>query len=520
MQPIAASRPSVVLALAGCLLVLPGATECSTAAPPADGRRRSPRRSQFGQPVAARRARAVPRCRPGRRVARADDADGAAALAGARLEAERNVIDVFKAAAPATVFVTQKRMVRDWSMRALEVPAGTGTGFLWDRRGTWSRTITWSTAGAAQGRYSVTLHSQKTYDAELLGGDPNKDVAVLKLINCDEPLTPLPLLPPEVKLEVGQTAIAIGNPFGLDHTLTTGVISALGREVQGYGGVTIRDMIQTDASINPGNSGGPLIDSGGYLIGMNTMIFSKTGSSAGIGFAVPVSVVRRVVPQVIPPAACSTRASASSRCPTTMRPRARASPGSWSRGCSRARRRSRPASAACSRTAAGEILLGDIIVGIDAHAVEDYDDLYNAFDRYKVGDEVSVKLIREAARPRSSCGSSTSRDGVGADCRATRCYARRVDQLRRAIKSDFSLRVVAAVTTELVAEACDRHALRGVEAVALGRALTAGCLLTTLTKHATERLRVRAARLGAAARAAGRCRGDGSVRGCLQRLSS
>ena len=313
---------------------------------------------------------------------------------GARLEAEQNVIDVFRAAAPATVFVTQKRIVRDLSMRALETPAGTGTGFVWDTAGHVVTNYHVVDSGRAQGRYSVTLHSQKTYDAELLGGDPNKDVAVLKLIGCDEPLTPLPLLPPDVKLAVGQTAIAIGNPFGLDHTLTTGVVSALGREVQGYGGVTIRDMIQTDASINPGNSGGPLIDSGGYLIGMNTMIFSKTGTSAGIGFAVPVSAVRRVVPQVIATGRVQHPGIGIEPLPDHYAARAgiagvvvtRVSPGSPAqqvgiRGLVQDRR--------------GEISLGDIIVGIDEHVVKDFDDLYNAFDRFEVGDEVTVKLVRE-----------------------------------------------------------------------------------------------------------------------------
>jgi len=381
-----------VLALAGCLLVLPGATECSTGAPPTPS---APEIAQADPPVAAP-VSAVGQTAPSglAPVAAPTTPTVRPPSPGARLEAERNVIDVFKAAAPATVFVTQKRMVRDWSMRALEVPAGTGTGFVWDRAGHVVTNYHVVDSGRAQGRYSVTLHSQKTYDAELLGGDPNKDVAVLKLLNCSEPLTPLPLLPPDVNLEVGQTAIAIGNPFGLDHTLTTGVISALGREVQGYGGVTIRDMIQTDASINPGNSGGPLLDSGGYLIGMNTMIFSKSGSSAGIGFAVPVSVVRRVVPQVITTGRVATPGIGIEPLPDHYAARAgiagvvvtRVFPGSPAqqaglRGLQQDRR--------------GEILLGDIIIGIDAHKVEDYDDLYNALDRYKVGDEVSVKLIRD-----------------------------------------------------------------------------------------------------------------------------
>ena len=313
---------------------------------------------------------------------------------GARLEAEQNVIDVFRAAAPATVFVTQKRVVRDWSMRALEVPAGSGTGFIWDDQGHVVTNYHVVDTGRSRGSYSVTLFSQKTYDAQFLGGDPNKDIAVLKLVGCDEPLTPIRVLPSGQTLEVGQTAIAIGNPFGLDHTLTTGVVSALGREVQGYGGVTIRDMIQTDASINPGNSGGPLLDSGGNLIGMNTMIFSKTGSSAGIGFAVPVSTVRRVVPQIVAKGRVEHPGIGIEPLPDAYAARVgvqgviitRSFPGG-------------PAHQAgirgLSQDVTGEVLLGDVIVGIDEHRVRNYDDLYNALDRYKVGDEVEVKLLRE-----------------------------------------------------------------------------------------------------------------------------
>ena len=397
--------PSLVLVLSGCLLMLPGVNECSTHVDP------EPVEAEIARgtaPVAA--AAATPVLTPMAALPGTPELPASTATStatgtqttptmrppspAARLEAERNVIDVFKAAAPATVFVTQKRLVRDWSMRALEVPSGTGTGFLWDTAGHVVTNYHVVDSGRVQGRYSVTLQSQKTYDAELLGGDPNKDVAVLKLLNCDEPLTPLPVLPAEEKLEVGQTAVAIGNPFGLGHTLTTGVISALGREVQGYGGVTIRDMIQTDASINPGNSGGPLLDSGGYLIGMNTMIFSKTGSSAGIGFAVPVSAIRRVVPQVIQtgrvempgigieplPDHYATRAGIAGVVVTRVFP---GSPAQLAgiRGLQQDRR--------------GEILLGDIIVGIEDFAVVDFDDLYNAFDHFKVGDEVAVKMIRE-----------------------------------------------------------------------------------------------------------------------------
>ncbi len=390
-----ASRRRVVstsLALLSCLAVLPGAMECSTAAPP---ERIAPEIAPAAAPAAVAPAPAasvpVQASAPTPEVRRPSP--------GARLEAEQNVIDVFRAAAPATVFVAQKRLVRDWSMRALEVPAGSGTGFVWDTQGHVVTNYHVVDTGRARGSYSVTLYSQKTYDAELLGGDPNKDIAVLKLIGCNEPLTPIRVLPPGSGLEVGQTAIAIGNPFGLDHTLTTGVVSALGREVQGYGGVSIRDMIQTDASINPGNSGGPLLDSGGHLIGINTMIFSKTGSSAGIGFAVPVGTVRRVVPQIIDKGRVVHPGIGIEPLPDSYAARTgidgvvviRSLPGG-------------PASQAgirgISQDRTGDLLLGDVIVGINEHKVKNYDDLYNALDRFEVGDEVEVKLLREG-RPAS-----------------------------------------------------------------------------------------------------------------------
>ena len=403
---MAVSRRKLVstsLALLSCLAVLPGAMECSTAAPPhqAEPAPREIAPAAATEPAAATTLAAVapaPQPPPGI-VPGAPTPEVRRPSPGARLEAEQNVIDVFRAAAPATVFVAQKRLVRDWSMRALEVPAGSGTGFIWDTQGHVVTNYHVVDTGRSRGSYSVTLYSQKTYDAVLLGGDPNKDIAVLKLVDCDEPLTPIRVLPANSSLEVGQTAIAIGNPFGLDHTLTTGVVSALGREVQGYGGVTIRDMIQTDASINPGNSGGPLLDSGAHLIGMNTMIFSKSGSSAGIGFAVPVSTVRRIVPQIIDKGRAVHPGIGIEPLPDAYAARVgidgviviRAMPGG-------------PAAKAGIRGLAqdrsGELLLGDVIVGINEHKVKNFDDLYNALDRFEVGQEVEVKLLRDG-RPTS-----------------------------------------------------------------------------------------------------------------------
>ncbi len=309
---------------------------------------------------------------------------------GAGIEDERNTIAVFEAAGPATVFVTQSKAVRNRFTASIDQqPAGSGSGFIWDREG---HVVTNFHVVAGGESFTVTLADGKNYVGRLVGGDPKRDIAVLKIEGKDRELTPLSLPPIDRPLVVGQKALAIGNPFGLDHSLTVGVISALDREVVGFGGVTIRDMIQTDASINPGNSGGPLLDSAGRLIGMNTMIFSKSGSSAGIGFAVPVSTIRRLVPQIIQFGA----------------PR-RAALGIEIVGDNIARRAGingvailevqpeGPAAKAGLRGLSEEgeqVALGDVIVGIEEFAVANYDDLFNALERFEPGDSVGVKVQR------------------------------------------------------------------------------------------------------------------------------
>jgi S1-C subfamily serine protease len=313
---------------------------------------------------------------------------------GARMEDENNSIAVFQAAAPATVFVTNKQIVRDrWSMRALEVPAGTGSGFIWDSEGH----VVTNAHVVANGRaFEVTDHEGRSFPATPVGVDPNHDIAVLKISPPEGGLTAIRLPPEDYDLAVGQKTLAIGNPFGLDHTLTVGVISALGREITGYGGVTIRDMIQTDASINPGNSGGPLLNSAGELIGMNTMIFSKSGSSAGIGFAVPVTEVRRNVTDIIKYGAPVRAGIGIIRAPDEL---ARANgikgvvvdsivPDS-------------PAASAglegIRRLRTGNYV-GDIIVGIEEMSVTKWDDLYKVLDTKRPGDSVTLTVDRDGEK--------------------------------------------------------------------------------------------------------------------------
>jgi S1-C subfamily serine protease len=241
--------------------------------------------------------------------------------------------------------------------------------------------------------FTVTLADKKEYDAELVGVEPFKDLAVLKIEAPRSVLATLVTVQPgnSEALIVGQKVIAIGNPFGLDQTLTTGVISALGREIKSMRNTTIHDVIQTDASINPGNSGGPLLDSGGRLIGVNTAIFSTSGASAGIGFAVPVEVVKRVVPQLI------TRGRVT-----------RAGLGIVPFSDEVGRRfgglpiQDVPARGGAARAGLkgatmdryGRVSLGDVILAVDGKEVRTFDDLYLALENRNPGDRVKVRYRR------------------------------------------------------------------------------------------------------------------------------
>ena len=210
---------------------------------------------------------------------------------------EQSTIDLFRTASPGVVYVTTlQRAQNRMTLEVGDVPAGTGSGFVWDDLG---HVVTNFHVIAERGaHYTVTLNDQTTYPATLIGVAPNNDLSVLKIDAPREKLKALPV-GSSSDLQVGQWVMAIGNPFGLDQTLTTGVLSALGRTIRAPSGFPIEDVIQTDAAINPGNSGGPLIDSSGRLIGVNTQIASPSGANSGIGFAIPVDTVNRIVPSII-----------------------------------------------------------------------------------------------------------------------------------------------------------------------------------------------------------------------------
>jgi len=211
-------------------------------------------------------------------------------------DVEAATINLFEEVSPSVVFIKTSKVERNyWNRNELQIPSGSGSGFIWDEEG--HIVTNYHVVDGADG-LTVTLSNQEVYSATLKGYEASKDIAVLK-INAPREVLKAIKVGSYDDLRVGQSVFAIGNPFGLDHSLTTGIISALGREITSVSGRPIKDVIQTDAAINPGNSGGPLLDSSSRLIGVNTMIYSPSGASAGIGFSIPVDVVNWVVPDII-----------------------------------------------------------------------------------------------------------------------------------------------------------------------------------------------------------------------------
>ena len=209
---------------------------------------------------------------------------------------EQATIELFKAVSPSVVHVTNLSVQRDpFTLNEQAVPRGMGTGFIWDDNGF---IVTNAHVVEGANRARVILADRSTYDSNQIWAYPDKDLAIIRINAPKSKLKPIQLGTSH-DLQVGQKTLAIGNPFGLDQTLTTGIVSALGREIESASGRPIRGVIQTSAAINPGNSGGPLLDSAGRLIGVNTAIVSPSGTFAGIGFAIPVEEVNRTVPRLI-----------------------------------------------------------------------------------------------------------------------------------------------------------------------------------------------------------------------------
>ncbi|MGK0185484.1 MAG: S1-C subfamily serine protease [Verrucomicrobiales bacterium] len=211
---------------------------------------------------------------------------------------EQATIDLVNRVSPSVVYVATSALRRTragYTMQATKIAQGTGSGFIWDKEG---HIVTNLHVIAGSDLADVTLMDGTTWEAKLVGHEADKDIAVLHIEAPAEQLIPI-AIGESSNLQVGQHVMAVGNPFGFDYTCTTGIIGGLGREIEAANKHPIQGVIQTDAAINPGNSGGPLVDSAGRLIGVNTAIFSPTGTSAGIGFAVPSDTVNRIVPQLI-----------------------------------------------------------------------------------------------------------------------------------------------------------------------------------------------------------------------------
>ena len=306
---------------------------------------------------------------------------------------EQATIELFRQASPSVVYISTRRRVIDyWSRDVLSVPQGTGSGFIWDESG---HVVTNYHVIEGASEAEVRLNDGRTYNAGLVGASPMHDLAVLRI---DVPFDRPPAVPigTSSDLQVGQKVFAIGNPFGLDYTLTSGLVSALDRTLSERDGVTIRHLIQTDAAINPGNSGGPLLDSAGRLVGINTAIYSPSGAYAGIGFAVPVDTVNRVVPQLISEGEYrgpSLGIVLDERVNELIASRTgiegvvilSVEPGS---GADSAGLRG------TTMDRSGALLIGDIIKAIDGEAVASVPDIGRELDDRNIGDEVVLTIER------------------------------------------------------------------------------------------------------------------------------
>jgi len=309
---------------------------------------------------------------------------------------EERTISVFETASPSVVYITTTDKVLDfWTRNVSERPSGTGTGFVWDKNG---HIVTNYHVVEGYKTAKVRLSDQRIFDVDVVGASPRHDLAVLKMRETKE-------VPPPVQigtsseLKVGQTVLAIGNPFGLDHTLTTGVVSALGRSIDGEGSTntTMEDLIQTDAAINPGNSGGPLLDSSGRVIGVNVAIYSPSGASAGIGFAIPVDTVNRVVPQLVqngryirPVLGITMNDEVTGRVVDRLGVQGvlvlEVAPDSPAQ---------KSGLKGTTVKANDELILGDIIQSIDGKLVTNTSELTAAMDKYKLNDTVKVQFLRD-----------------------------------------------------------------------------------------------------------------------------
>jgi S1-C subfamily serine protease len=305
-------------------------------------------------------------------------------------DGERDTVELFQRSSPSVVFITSLSVRRSaFRFNLMQIPRDSGSGFLWDDDGHVVTNLHVIQGGDAA---RVTLSDQSTWDAKLVGIAPEKDLAVLKIDAPPDRLHPIPIGTAS-DLQVGQHVFAIGNPFGFDQSLTTGVISALGREIESAARIPIRDVIQTDAAINPGNSGGPLLDSSGRLIGVNTAIYSPSGAYAGIGFAIPVDTVQWVIPDLIQHGRVM-RPSLGVQVASQHVARRLGISGALILEVSPNGAADRAGLRPTVRNDRGNLVLGDVIVAIEGRPVHGSSDLLLLLEQREAGDRVKVTIER------------------------------------------------------------------------------------------------------------------------------
>lgn len=310
------------------------------------------------------------------------------------LDSEQRMIKLYQQNVPSVVNVSNIKEFNDFFLGSSKEEVGAGTGFIWDDQG--HIVTNYHVVQDQRSQFMISFYNSKIQiQATIVGVEPKLDIAVLKVEKLPSGLKPISIGSSQ-DLKVGQIAVAIGNPFGLDYTMTSGIVSALGRKIDGIGGVKIHNMIQTNADINPGNSGGPLINSNGEVIGMNSLIYSSTGSSSGLGFAVPIDSIKSVVPdlikhgRVIRPALGIVPLAeqyhnhflpGEKGVVVAYVPDESAADKSGLRGMRRDRM--------------GRLHMGDIIKKIDDKKVDDLDELFQLIEKYKVGDKINVEVKRD-----------------------------------------------------------------------------------------------------------------------------
>jgi len=314
---------------------------------------------------------------------------------------EQHTIDTFEQVSPSVVYITTVTLEEyPWSFTVFEVPQGTGSGAIWSNDGyivTNYHVIEGATS--PNSTIKVTLDDRSVHEAQLVGFEMDKDVAVLKI----SPPANADLRAIEISksstLKIGQDVLAIGTPFGLDRTLTTGIVSGLGRRIQSVTGRPIDGMIQTDAAINPGNSGGPLLDSDGKMIGMNTAIYSPSGAYAGIGFAVPVDTIKRLVPQLIKYGKAK-KADLGLTLLDNYYSRRLGVPGIIVDEVAPGGPANKAGILPTAVDRFGRIRLGDIILEIDSKVVRSRDDVYDVLESHKEGETITLTVLRQSKKMR------------------------------------------------------------------------------------------------------------------------